>query len=105
MQERKPEKIDKVLKKELENKEYKELMELQHNVKIQPELFIKETSQAVNTFKEEYNKVKAAPASKNERFIHYCSFLAHVRISTHIPYPLGFRYLPQGLGLLIRIFV
>ena len=40
---------------------------------------MKETVDAINTFKEEYNKVKENPAQKNERFTHYCSFLAHVR--------------------------
>lgn len=53
-------------------------MTLQHNVKVQPELYIDDTVKAVGVFKEEYNKVKNNPAPKNERFNHYLSFLAHV---------------------------
>lgn len=69
---------DKEERKEHQNKEFKDLMDLQNNVKIQPELFMKETIDAINTFKEEYNKVKENPGQKNERFTHLCSFLAHV---------------------------
>jgi hypothetical protein len=71
-------KLDKFEQKIAENKEQKDLMTLQHNVKIQPELYLKDTIKAVNEFKEEYNKVKLNPAAKNERFVLYSSFLAHV---------------------------
>lgn len=66
-------------RKETEKKEFKDLMTLQHNVKVNPELYMDDTVKAVNIFKEEYNKVKNNPAPKNERFAHYISFLAHVR--------------------------
>lgn len=71
-------KVDRSERKELENQEYKDLMLLQHNVKVQPELYTKDTIKAVGVFKEEYNKVKTNPAVKNDRFIHYCSLLAHI---------------------------
>lgn len=62
-----------------EEKEFRDLTLLQDRVKRQPELYIKETSKAVETFKELYEKVKQNPAIKNVRFIQYCTFLAHVR--------------------------
>lgn len=76
----KKKKIDRTEQKEIDNKEHKDLMTLQHNVKVQPELYLKDTIKAVETFKEEYNKVKTSPGVKNDRFIHYSSFLAHVTL-------------------------
>ena len=72
--------MDKEEIQENEKKKFKDLMTLQHNVKVQPELYIDDTVKAVGVFKEEYNKVKNNPAPKNERFNHYLSFLAHVNI-------------------------
>ena len=61
-----------------EKDDFKDLGLLQNNVKMQPDLYIKETVKAVNTFKEEYQKVLQNPAQKNDKFIQYASFLAHV---------------------------
>ena len=61
-----------------EKDDFKDLGLLQNNVKMQPDLYIKETIKAVNTFKEEYQKVLQNPAQKNDKFIQYASFLAHV---------------------------
>lgn len=41
---------------------------------------MKETIDAINTFKSEFEKIKENPGQKNERFTHYCSFLAHVSL-------------------------
>jgi len=75
--------MDKEERLETEKKEFKDLMTLQHNVKVQPELYIDDTVKAVGVFKEEYDKVKNNPAPKNERFTHYLSFLAHVKYLFH----------------------
>eukprot|EP00331_Platyophrya_macrostoma_P026581 CAMPEP_0176438470 /NCGR_PEP_ID=MMETSP0127-20121128/19305_1 /TAXON_ID=938130 /ORGANISM="Platyophrya macrostoma, Strain WH" /LENGTH=811 /DNA_ID=CAMNT_0017822431 /DNA_START=20 /DNA_END=2455 /DNA_ORIENTATION=+ len=65
-------------KKRDEEKEFRDLTLLQDKVKRQPELYIKETSKAVEIFKQEFEKVKQNPAIKNVRFIQYCTFLGHV---------------------------
>lgn len=52
--------------------------ELQYKIKKQPELYVNEVIACINKFKEEFEKVKLTPGSKNESFIEISLLLSHI---------------------------
>ena len=52
--------------------------DLQYKIKKQPELYVKEVVQCIQMFKDQFAKVIANPAAKNETFVEISLLLAHV---------------------------